>query len=83
MTTRLNEAIDDIKDIKDILNNIEKELYRQHHDLYGNGKKGALERIEKLEDDNKRINKRIAYFSGAIALMGAFINYFINFLKGN
>ena len=83
MTTRLNEAIDDIKEIKDILSNINKELYMQHHDLYGNGKKGALERIETLEEDNKKINKRIAYFSGAIALIGAFINYFINFFKGN
>ena len=83
MNSRLNEALDDIKDIKSTLNNIEKELFRQHHDLYGNGRKGALERIETLEEDNKKINKRIAYFSGAIALMGAGINYFINFFKGN
>ena len=39
MPTRLNEALTDIKDTKESLNNIEKELFRQHHDLYGNGKK--------------------------------------------
>ena len=83
MPNKFQETYNDIKDIKTSLNNIEKELFRQHHDLYGNGKKGALERIETLEEDNKKINKRIAYFSGAIALIGAFINYFINFFKGN
>ena len=83
MNNKFLEVVSDIKDIKEGLNNIEKELFRQHHDLYGNGKKGIIERIEGLEEDNKKINKRIAYFSGAIALMGAGINYFINYIKGN
>ena len=78
-----NTLISDIKEIKSILNNIDKELFRQHHDIYGNGKKGMIERIEELEEDNKKINKKIACFSGIIALFSSSINYLINFVKGN
>lgn len=79
--TRFEEMINDVKVIKNTLHKLDIEFTKQNHDMYGNGKKGIIKRIEDLEEDNKRINKRIAYFSGAIALISSIINYIINYFK--
>ncbi len=48
-----NEKIDKILEI---LNENQRELNRQHHDLYGNGKKGLFDAVEELKNN---INQRI------------------------
>ncbi|MBO4956360.1 MAG: hypothetical protein J6C50_00790 [Rickettsiales bacterium] len=83
MLNRLSEAIEDIKEIKSAINNVSIEITRQHHDIYGNGKKGMIKRIEELEDENKNINKRLAYFTGAIAFFTSSINYIIDYFKNH
>jgi len=48
-----NEKIDKILEI---LNDNQRELDRQHHDLYGNGKKGLFDELEELRNNmNQRI----------------------------
>ena len=48
-----NEKIDKILEI---LNDNQRELSRQHHDLYGNGKKGLFDEVEELRNStNQRI----------------------------
>ncbi len=49
-----NEKIDKILEI---LNDNQKELNRQHHDLYGNGKKGLFDEVEELKYN---INQKIS-----------------------
>lgn len=81
MLNRLNEALDDIKEIKSAVNNITVEITRQHYDMYGNGKKGIIERVEDLEKENKNINGKLAYFAGVIAVVGAIIGYIVGWFK--
>ena len=62
-----NNNIKKIDKILEILNDNQKELNRQHHDLYGNGKKGLFDEVEELktktkeniERTKKEINDRI------------------------
>lgn len=81
MQQQITEISNDIKEIKSIVNKLDKELFRQHHDIYGNGKKGLIERVEDLETDNKNIIKRISYFSGVFAIIGYFLKEAVDFIK--
>lgn len=81
MQKQIVEISNDIKEIKSIVNKLDKELFRQHHDIYGNGKKGLIERVEDLETDNKNIIKRISYFSGVFAIIGYFLKEAVDFIK--
>lgn len=81
MLSRLNEALEDIKEIKSAVNNITVEITRQHYDIYGNGKKGIIERLENLETENKNISGKLAYFAGMIAIIGIIAEYIINWFK--
>lgn len=105
ISEQLKEIADTISKSSDKINKImlDVEILRGDHerlkkDIYGNGKKGALERIEKLEQieredevarakvlrideelkemkqENKQIQKKIAYFSG----IGAVIMWILN-----
>lgn len=75
------------------------------HDLYGNGKKGLVTRVEELEnsrrdeavvqtqvqhlddeldqakDEIKNMNKKVAYFSGAAAVIMFLVNKVVELLK--
>ena len=75
MQQQITEISNDIKEIKDIVNKLDKELFKQHHDIYGNGKKGLIERVEDLEMDNKNI------ISGVFAIIGYFLKEAVNFIK--
>lgn len=75
-----NEIKIDIKEIKNLLNNLNVEIVTQHHDLYGNGKKGIIQRVEDLEENNKNIIKRVSYFSGVFAVIGYFFKEVFNFI---
>lgn len=77
MLSRLNETIQDIKDIKTVVNNLNIEIAKQHHDLYGNGKTGLIERVEKIENENHKINKKFAYISGFFACLSFIINKYL------
>lgn len=81
MKEQITEISNDIKEIKSIVNKLDKELFKQHHDIYGNGKKGLIERVEDLETDNKNIIKRISYFSGVFAIIGYFLKEAVDFIK--
>ena len=83
MQQQITEISNDIKEIKDIVNKLDKELFRQHHDIYGNGKKGLIKRVEDLEMDNKNIIKKISYFSGVFAIIGYFLKEAVDFIKLN
>lgn len=82
MLNRLNEALEDIKEIKSAVNNINIEITRQHYDMYGNGKKGVIERIEDLEIENKNINNKMAYFAGFIAFISLITERLIDWFRG-
>ena len=83
MLNRLSEALEDIKEIKSAVNSINIEIIRQHHDIYGNGKKGIIEKVEELEEENKKITSRLAYFSGVVAFATFIINYAITYFNGS
>lgn len=50
----LLEFKDDIKEIKELLINNSSWINQAKHDLYGNGKKGLITRVEELEDADKQ-----------------------------
>ena len=75
MQQQITEISNNIKEIKDIVNKLDKELFRQHHDICGNSKKGLKERVEDLETDNKRI------ISGVFAIIGYFLKEAVDFIK--
>lgn len=81
MLNRLNEALNDIKEIKYAVNNITVEITRQHYDIYGNGKKGIIERVEDLEMENKNISGKLAYFAGTVAVIGIIAECIIDWFK--
>ena len=52
-----------------LLNESKVELNRQHHDLYGNGKKGLFQEFDELEQEfsnlQKQVNTNSKYIWGA------------------
>ena len=81
MQQQITEISNDIKEIKSIVNKLDKVLFKQHHDIYGNCKKGLIESVVDLETDNKHIVKRISYFSGVFAIIGYFLKEAVDFIK--
>lgn len=81
--TRIIEIIEDIKEIKTILYKIREDDVLLKKDIYGNGKKGLITKMEELEEKIYK-NDRYIYFAIAIFSFISFIpvlKIFINILK--
>lgn len=74
MKEKFNEAFEDIKDIRDTLHSLDKNMAENNIIL-----KEHEKRISNLEQETKGINKKITYASGIVAGLIYFIErFFIN-----
>ena len=63
---RIENNIDQIKSEMSSLNNL---VNQHHHDLYGNGKKGLIQRLEELESKINNYNKVYVYLMAIISVI--------------
>lgn len=81
--SRIIEIIEDIKEIKSVLYKIREDDVLIKKEIYGNGKKGLITKIEELEEKIYKNDKYI-YFATAIFSFISFIpilKIFISILK--
>lgn len=73
MKEKFNEAFEDIKDIRNTLHNLDKNMAQNNIMI-----KEHEKRISNLEQETKHINKKITYASGIVVGLIYFFEKFIN-----
>lgn len=65
----VEEFKEDIKEIKNILYNIHEDNTLLKKDIYGNGKKGLIKKVEDIENNIGKHNKIYVYFIAIISVI--------------